>query len=226
MSDIHYIITILRKDLLQEFRSKAVIVATVFFATIVLFILALALGPEQGILQRAAGGMLWTSLAFASVIASAQSYQNELQAGAWQQLLLYPLPRFTLYLGKLFANWLYLLLLAVLISGVVLLFLVGTLPLDGGFLFILTLLLGTLGLSIIATFYAALTANLRARESLLPVLMFPIIIPVLLATVRATNELLRSGALMVAADWLRFLAGFDLIYLLICALIFRFVVDE
>lgn len=225
MSDVRYIITIIRKDLLQEFRSKAVIVATVFFATIVLFILALALGPEQGILQRAAGGILWTSLAFASVIASAQSYQNELQAGAWQQLLLYPLPRFTLYLGKLFANWLYLLFLASLIAIVVLLFIAGGVVANI-WLFLLTLCLGTLGLAIIATFYAALTANLRARESLLPVLMFPIIIPVLLATVRATNELLRSGALIVAADWLRFLAGFDLIYLLICALIFRFVVDE
>jgi heme exporter protein B len=89
-----------------------------------------------------------------------------------------------------------------------------------------TIALGTLGFALIGTFYAALTANLRARESLLPVLMFPVVVPVLLAAVSATSEIVQSGNLALARDWLRLLTGFDLIYLVLCTALYGVVVEE
>ena len=87
-------------------------------------------------------------------------------------------------------------------------------------------LLGTLGFAVIATFYAALTANLQARESLLPVLMFPVVVPILLAAVRATQAIVQSGNAGAAGGWVQLIAGFDLVYLVLTTSIFRFVVEE
>ena len=224
VTDLIHIGTLARKDLLQELRSKAATVATVFFASTVLVILAFALGPNRAALQSAAPGVLWVALAFAGVISAAQSYQTELEEGALEQLLMYPVPRASIYLGKLLANWLYMSLLGALLLPATAVFFGMTLGANAVWL-LLTVLLGTLGFALIATFYAALTANLRARESLLPVLMFPVVVPIMLAAVRATGELTRSGNLAWAQDWLQLLLGFDLVYLVVCTAIFHFVTE-
>jgi heme exporter protein B len=91
---------------------------------------------------------------------------------------------------------------------------------------LITVQLGTLGFALIATFYAALTANLRARESLLPVLMFPVVVPILQASVRASNEVVALNDLARAQDWLQLLLGFDLVYFVTCTAIFHFVMEE
>ena len=224
-ADLRYVAAIARKDVRQEVRSKAVTVATLFFAGTVLVILAFALGPERLALQNAAPGALWVALAFAGVISAAQSYQSELEEGALEQLLLYPIPRATIFLGKLFANWLYMALLGALLLPVAAVFF--GLPVTPRLpRLLLTVLLGTLGFALIATFYAALTANLRARESLLPVLMFPVVVPVLLAAVRATTELTLLDNPVFAVAWLNLLLGFDLVYFVVCTAIFHFVLEE
>lgn len=214
-----------RKDLLLELRSKEVLVATLFFSGLVLVILAFALGPGEAALRSAAAGTLWIALAFAGVISASQSYGSESEENAFEQLLLYPVPRATLFLGKLLANWLFMLALGVLL-----------LPLSAAVFgaslsphlpwLLLTVALGTFGFSLIATFYAALTANLRARESLLPVLIFPIIVPVILASVRASSEVMLLGNPAEGRSWVQLLAGFDLVYLVVCTAIFPFVVEE
>lgn len=225
MSDVTLTLAIARKDLLQETRSKAVTVATLFFSGTVLIILAFALGPTPGALAGAAPGALWVAIAFAGVISAAQSYQGELEEGAFEQLLLYPIPRAVIYLGKLIANWLFMTLLGiVLIPLTAILF--GGADVGSWPYLTATVLLGTFGFAIVATFYAALTANLRARESLLPVLMFPVVVPVLLAAVRSTGEILGQGDLAVAGDWLKLLLGFNLVYLVVCTATFAFVVEE
>lgn len=225
MSDVAVVMAVVRKDLLLELRSKEVLVATLFFSGLVLVILAFALGPDEAALRSAAAGTLWIALAFAGVISASQSYQGELEENAFEQLLLYPVPRATLFLGKLLANWLFMLALGALL-----------LPLSAAVFgaslsqhlpwLLLTVALGTFGFSLIATFYAALTANLRARESLLPVLIFPIIVPVILASVRASSEVMLLGNPAEGRSWVQLLAGFDLVYLVVCTAIFPFVVEE
>ena len=224
-ADLGFVAAVARKDLLQEVRSRAVTVATLFFSSITLMVLAFAVGRESALMQQAGPGALWVALAFAGVISAAQSYQSDLAEAAYEQLLIYPIPRATIYLGKLIANWLTMLALGLVLLpiGSVLF----ALPLTPGLLLLVaTVGLGTLGFALIATFYAALTANLQARESLLPVLMFPVVVPILLAAVRSTDAVTRLGNAVLAGDWLQLLAGFDLVYLVVCTAIFHFVVDE
>jgi heme exporter protein B len=225
VNDFQHILTVARKDFLQELRSKAVTVATLFFATVVIGVLAFALGPDRLIMQRAAAGVMWIALAFAGLISATQSYQNELEENAFEQLLLYPIPRFSIYLGKLLANWLYMIGLSILIVPITaILFNVPLTRLPWLFGIVA---LGTLGFALISSFYAALTANLRARESLLPLLTFPVIVPILQAAVRATNLLLgQTDDQELTLSWLQLLLGFDLVYGVVCTALFHYVVEE
>lgn len=225
MADLYAVLSVARKDLLLELRSKEVTIATLFFSGLVLVILAFALGPDETALRNASAGVLWVALAFAGVISASQSYQSELEEGALEQLLLYPVPRATLFLGKLLANWLFMLVLGVLLLPVSAAVFGAEVSAHLPWL-LLIVALGTLGFSLIATFYAALTANLRARESLLPVLIFPIIVPVILASVRASSEVMLAGNPAEGRSWVQLLAGFDLVYLVVCTAIFPFVVEE
>jgi heme exporter protein B len=224
VNDLRAVAWIARKDLLQEMRSKAVTVATVFFSAVTLGVLAFAFGESPDLMREGAMGALWVALAFAGVISAAQSWQADLEDGALETLLVWPVPRAAVYLGKLLANW-----------GVMTALGIVLLPIAGGLygaqigVGLLPLLLvvaaGTLGFALIAVFYAGLTANLRARESLLPVLMFPVVVPILLAAVRASNSIVGLGDLELATAWLRLLVGFDLVYAVVCLVLFRFVVE-
>ncbi|HET8985184.1 MAG TPA: heme exporter protein CcmB [Trueperaceae bacterium] len=240
MSDLAVVLMVARKDLLQELRSRATTVATLFFSATTLVLMAFALGRDQGVLSQSAPGVLWVAVVFAGVIAAAQSLQADLEEGAFDQLLTYPVPRAAIYLGKLLANWLYLSVLALLLAPTALTLYGARVSGVGSFLTLgATLLLGALGFAVIATFYAALTSNLQAREALLPVLMFPIIVPILLAAVRATEAVVAAAGaagnsggivpvvdLSLAGDWVLLLAGFDLVYLVVCTALFHYLVEE
>jgi heme exporter protein B len=224
VGDLLNIFVITRKDLLQEIRSKAVTVATLFFAAVVIVILAFALSSDRDLMTLAAPGVMWVALAFAGVISAAQSYQNELEENAYEQLLLFPIPRASIFLGKLLANWLYMTLLGLIIVPVTAIFFNVTLTrLPWLFLIIV---LGTLGFALVATFYAALTANLRARESLLPVLMFPVVVPVIQAAVLATAEIVQNADVSFVVARLQILLAFDLVYFVVCTALFHFVTEE
>jgi heme exporter protein B len=224
MSELLSIFVISRKDLLQELRSKAVTVATLFFAAVVIVILAFALSSNRDLMTLAAPGVMWVALAFAGVISAAQSYQNEIEESAYEQLLLFPIPRASIFLGKLLANWLYMTLLGLIIMPVTAIFFNVTLMRLPWLLLII--ILGTLGFALVATFYAALTANLRARESLLPVLMFPVVVPVVQAAVFATAEIVQNGDLSFVLARVQILLAFDLVYFVVCTALFHFVTEE
>lgn len=228
MSDLTAVLAMARKDLRQELRSRAATVATLFFSGITLVIVAFALGRDSRLLAQAAPGVLWVAVVFAGVISAAQSFQSDREEGALEQTLSLPVSRASVYLGKLLANWLYLSVLGLVMTPIALV-LYGSSGLSGSLaplLIVITVLLGSLGFSTIATFYAALTANLQAREALLPVLMFPVVVPILLAAVRATESLTGSADGGPAGEWMLLLAGFDLIYLVLCASLFHLVVEE
>ncbi len=227
MNDLVAVLAVARKDFLQELRSRATTVATLFFSAITLVMMAFGLGREPALMASAAPGVLWVALAFAGVIASAQSFQADLEEGALEQLLLLPVARASVYLGKLAASWVYLSVLGVVMLPVAFGLYGADAPPETWWVLVLTVLLGTLGFAIIATFYAGLTANLQAREALLPVLMFPVVVPVMLGAVRATEAaLLGSSDTHLALSWVQLLAGFDLVYLVVCSSIFHFVVDD
>jgi heme exporter protein B len=228
MNDLRAVAWVARKDLLQEVRSKAVTVATVFFSAVTLGILAFAFGSSAALMREGAVGALWVALAFAGVISAAQSWQTDLEDGALEALLIWPVPRAAVYLGKLLANWVLMVALGLLllpIAGGLFGADIATLGAPGVLTLLAVVVCGTLGFALIAVFYAGLTANLRARESLLPVLMFPVVIPILLAAVRASHAIVGLDDLALAGAWLRLLVGFDLAYAVVCLALFRFVVE-
>ncbi|MBB6098182.1 heme exporter protein B [Deinobacterium chartae] len=213
------------KDLRAELRSRDVLGATVFFAGLVILILGFALGPDQGRLQAAAPGILWTAVAFASVLAAGRAFAVEQESGALESLTLYPVPHELLYLGKLAAHFVLLLVLAAVVTPLSLI-IYDLSPGSRWPLLLLTVFLGVLGFAAVSCFYAAITVNLRAREALLPVLMFPVMVPVVLATVKSTALIVSGGLDSEITSWLGLLLVFDAVTLVVASLTFPYALEH
>lgn len=212
------------KDLTSERRSKAGFNAVVFLGLLILLLFGFALGPDAEALRNAAAGSLWLAILFAGVLAFNRSYQLELDGGALEPLLLYPGARWSLFVGKLLANLLFVLLVeAVVVPVAVILFQVRA---DDGWLpQIAVLLLGTVGFVALGTFYAAMASRSRAREVLLPLLLFPMLVPVLLAAAEASSALLAGDPMREAGAWIRLLVAFDVIFLAASVAAFEHVIE-
>jgi len=212
------------KDVLSERRSKESLNALVFFALLLLFVFQFALGPERAKVETALPGLLWLGFVLAGLLAFGRTFLVERENDCWEGLVLAPGDKSAIYLGKLVGN---VLLMAVVEAVLVLLFALffnldftGALP---GLALVLAL--GTLGLAAVGTLFGAITAQLRARELLFPVLLLPAAVPVLLASVSATQTVLLGEPLADAAAWLQLLAAADLVYLVIGVLTFEFVLE-
>lgn len=225
MNPWHVILTIAAKDWRIEGRARDVLTATIFFAGLVVMILAFAFGPETVRLRQAAPGVLWVAIAFASILAASRAFASEAEDGALEALLLYPVPHELIYLGKLLSNIGLMLMLALLVVPLTILLydvkVSERLP-----LLLLTVFLGVIGFSIISTFQSSLTVNLRARESLLPVLIFPLVVPVVIGAVKATTLIVTGGSGVEIWGWLRLLIGFNVVYVTVCTLVFPFAVES
>lgn len=215
---------VLWKDLVTERRSKESLNALLFFALLLLFVFEFALGPDRERLRAAAPGLLWLGLVLAGLLGLGRSFTTERDNDCWEGLRLTPGDKSAIYLGKLLGNF-------VVMAAVetVLLILFGLFyeldlwPLLGPL--VVVLLLGTVGLSAVGTLFAAMTAQLRARELLFPVLLLPVQVPVLLAGVSATQAVLLGQPLQEVDHWLRLLIGADVVYVVIGVLTFEFILD-
>lgn len=213
------------KDLTVEWRAKASFNAVVFLAGLTLLLFGFALGPDQDALRAAAAGVIWLTLIFSGVQTFNRSYEREVEGGALEMLLLYPGDRRSLFIGKVAANLAFLLLVEVLV--VPLAALLYGLPLLGVALPLIGVLaLGTLGFVTLGTFYAAMASRLRAREVLLPLLLFPMLVPLLVAAVEATGALLGGDAMGRSGAWMRLLLVYDVIFVAAAVLAFEYVIEE
>jgi len=213
------------KDLTTERRSKANFNAVVFLAALMLLMFGFALGPDTAALREAAAGILWLTVLFSGNLAFHRSYQVELEGGALETLLLYPGARSSIFLGKLLANLVFVLLVQiVLIPLAIVLY---SVPMTGTLgLVLVVVLLGTFGFVTLGTFYASMASRSRAREVLLPLLLFPMLVPVLVAAVEGTSALLAGDAMGDASRWIQLLVAFDTIFLGASILAFGAVIEE
>jgi heme exporter protein B len=214
-----------RKDVTVELRARERMNAMLFFAALILFIFNFALGPDRERLRDAAPGLLWLAFLFTGMLGLGRSFQAERENECFEELLLTPGDRESLYFGKLLGNILFMLMAEALILPLfaVLYNLDIWRWLPGLFL---VAVLGTVGFSTIGTLLAAMTAHLRAREVMLPLLLFPLTVPVILGSVHATESLLAGRGLADAAGWIKLLLGFDVVFLVVCPLLFEFVLEE
>jgi heme exporter protein B len=213
-----------RKELLLQWRTQTEMVAVFVFGAASLLLFSFAVGPVSDALRQFSAGFLWLALLLSSTLTLSESFHTEMEHRALEGLLLLPADPRDFYYGKALANWLRLFLLGVaLVPVMAILYDAGTLRIAG---LLLVIALGTAGLSAPGTLYAAMTAQLRAKQTLLPLLLFPLIVPVLLASVKATSLLLLGDPMGQARSWLALLVAFDAIYWSLCGLLFGRVVED
>jgi heme exporter protein B len=216
---------LLAKDLLAELRNRETFTVMLFFAVVMLFLFHFGLNPERENSAVLAPGLLWLAFLFTGVLGVGRSFQAEQTNDCLEQLLLVPGDRGNIFVGKLVGNMAFMLAVEILIIPLFALFF--QLNLWDALLPVLAVaLLGTLGFAAIGTLFSALTANLRAREVLFPLLLFPLVVPVIIGSVTATGIILGGGTLAEASGWLKLLGAFDTIFLVVGYLTFEFVVEQ
>ena len=205
-------LAIAAKDARAEIRGRHATVSTLFFAAVVLLVFGIALGPDAARLAAAAPGLLWLAILFAGILAVSRLHLLETDDGALEHLALYPVPRRAIYLGKALGGFAAMLAIGLLVlAAVAVLFAVDVVA--AGPALIATVVLGALGVAAVGTFYAGITVRLRAREVLLPLLILPVLAPLLLAAVNATEAALAGDPFGELSAWLQLLVGFDVVML-------------
>ena len=213
------------KDLLLEMRRRDSLLTMFFFGTLLLFVFHFSFDAAPERVAEMAPALLWLAFLFTGTLGLAQLFQPERENHCLDALLLAPLDRGALFLAKSFFN----LILMVIVEIIVIpLFWIlfnlrswNLLPQ----LFLVTLL-GTVGFCVLGTITSAITLRASARELLLPLVLFPLMVPVILATIRCMENVLRTGEFGDAIPWLRLLIGFDVIFLTAGVLIFDWVIES
>jgi heme exporter protein B len=213
-----YLWTHLVKDLRIEWRSKDAINSMLFFALLVVVLFSLAFDPTLAVSRQIAGGILCVATLFASVSALNQAWARELRHQVLDAQRMTPAPASSLFLAKVIANFLFVTVVQLLLAPLFIMF-YNLHALGQGWLLAVVLPLGTWALVVNGTFFAALSIRSRNREMLLPLILFPIFIPALLAMVQASTAILTGES--DPGLWIQLLAGYDIIFTTICLLLFE-----
>ncbi|MBI4459772.1 MAG: heme exporter protein CcmB [Acidobacteria bacterium] len=217
---------ILRKDLRVEFRTKEVFNSSLVFALLVIVTFSMAFEPTSVQARELSGGLLWVAFAFAAMLALSRTFAREVPNDCVQGLRMAPIPTAAIYLGKLLGNVFFLGLIQLLLVPLFAVF-YNVKIWDAIRPLLLIMLLGSWGLAAIGTTFAALTTSIRLREMMLPVLLFPVAIPLILSLVEATTAVLRTGESIVNPEvWLRIAFGFDVIFTLLSLYLFEYILEE
>ena len=215
-----------RKDLLVETRSREVIYTSLLFAISCILVFAFGLVKEGRLVADAAAAILWITIAFAGTLALNRIFDRERQNETLRALLLAPSSRAAIYVGKL-AGVLALLLLVETIVTLLIMLMFNAALLTHAMFMLALLLAGSLGYAAVGTLFAAMLARSASRSALLPVLLYPITIPVIIGGVRGTAALLQPEAdLVVARAWLTMLVAFDAVFLTLSLWTFEPVMTE
>jgi len=224
MSLLQQTLAVLRKDLLLDWRAQGRTTAVLLFGLTTLLLFSFAAGGRGSSGRDLAGGFLWLALLLASTLALAESFRVEVEDEALEGLVLLPVRPAALYFGKALGNTGFLLAMSAVLAPVTIGLFGATVR--GSYLQLIAfLVLGIAGLAGPGTLHAAITARARGRDVLLPLLLFPLIVPVLVAAVSGTTLVLQGDPMGRATTWLAVLAIFDGLYWSACGLLFGKVVD-
>lgn len=201
-----------KKDLRIEWRTREILFTTGLFGALVIIMSSLSFYLGRNLSMRVAPGVLWVAIAFCGVLAMSRSWSRERDFDAIRGVLLSPIPRPAIYLGKWFSGMcLVLAIEAILVPMVGFFFHLDMTPFWGRLAGLIGL--GTAGFLAVGTLFSALSVRSRARDLMLSVIIFPLIAPALLSAVVATREVFAGAPLDETIEWLRILAAFDLIFL-------------
>ncbi len=216
---------IIKKDIITELRTKELFSSMLVFALLIIVIFNFAFGFSAELLDLAAPAMLWISFTFAGVLGLSRSFALEKEGNAIIGMLLTPTDRSLIYAGKMISNTIFVFLVGLLMVPMFILFF--------NYNFVSTLLplipvifLGSIGFVSVGTLFSAMALNTKLREVMLPILLFPIIIPVIVSAVKLSEQVLDGNSLFDAGFSLKLLVSFDIIFITACAVTFEYVVNE
>jgi heme exporter protein B len=217
------IIAIFWKDILTELRTKEIIVSVLVFALLVMVIFSFTFGTGADVAESSAPGILWVALTFGGVIGLNRAFALEKENSRLEGLRLCPVDRAVIYWGKLAGSFSFMLAVAVVVTPIFLALF--NLPI---FLprLALIIVLAILGFAAVGTLFSAIAINTRARDIMLPILFLPVVVPVIVAAVKATTPVLAGRPWEDMSTWLQIIIVFDIIYLVVATLVFEFVVEE
>jgi len=213
MSFLRVVWLLMRKDLIIELRSREILYTTLFFAVSCVLVFAFGFVREGQPMEDVGAGILWIAVAFSGTLALGRAFERERQSETMRALLMAPVDRPALYVAKLIGVMA--LMAAVEVIVVPLVALLFQAPLFQHLPILLALLLaGTVGFTAVGTMFGAMLARARSRDVLLPVLLYPITVPVIIAGVRGTSALLQADPdPAVARAWLSLLLSFDVVFI-------------
>ena len=215
------VLAILWKDVILELRTKDIVVSALVFALLVIVVFSFAITPTPQTVAFVAPGILWISFTFGGVLGLNRSMALERESGGLHALMLAPVSRDLIFFGKMLGTFLFMLLVEVAVFPVFAVLFNFSLLLPG---LIPVAVLATLAIAAVGTLFAAIAANTRSREVMLPLLFFPVVVPVVIAAVEASTAVLQGDA---AFDrWIPFLLAFDAVFLVVCPFAFQLVVEE
>lgn len=213
------------KDLISEIRSRETISSMFFFALIVILVFSFSFSMDQREARELIAGIIWVAFAFTGIIGLGKSFSAELQNDCLEHLQISPASKGAIYLGKLAANLLFMLIVEIILFPMFVIFfnldVVERLP-----VLLLIFALATLGLSTVGTLFSAMTVQIRAREVMLPILLLPLAVPVMIAAVEATRGALNGSPISMYGNWLQLLAVFDIVFTVMSFWVFEWILDS
>ncbi len=216
--------TIFAKDLKLDYRRVENFFSMLFFSLVILLIFTFALSPEQTKQIEILCGIFWISFLLSGILSLSKSFSLEKENSCLDALLVSPISRGSIFLGKMMAN-----IAMIMIVQLIVIPAFGILINDVVFnyvaIFVFVSFLASIGFSSLGTLLAGMTSDIRFKEILLPILLFPLLVPLLLACVKISQSILAGEGISPIVDWLRLLVGFDLIFIIISYLTFEFVME-
>ena len=217
------ILAVIWKDLAAELRSREVLTSMLVFALLVILIFNFALELQPGLQKSLTSGILWVTFAFAGTLGLNRSMAMEKDRGCLDGLLLAPVDRSAIFFGKALSNLIFMLIVAAIILPLFSL-LYNVNLLNPGL--ILVILLGSVGYVAVGTLLSTMAVQTRTRDVMLPILLFPLVIPVLISAIKGSSGFLEGLEMVEIMPWLNLLIVYDVIFIAVAFMVFDYVVEE
>ncbi|HAP66812.1 MAG TPA: hypothetical protein DCQ99_03155 [Nitrospinae bacterium] len=213
------------KDIRGELRTKEIFSSMFIFSLLVLVIFNFSIDLLEVNPLDIAQGVLWIAFTFSGILGLNRSFLFEKENDCIQGLMLTPVDRSVIYFGKMLGNLVFMLVMeAITVPVFVVLFNITIY--DKIFSLIIVIFLGTLGFVTVGTLFSAMSVNIKAREVMLPILLFPIVVPIIIAAVKSTGLILSGSPFGEIVSWLKLIIVFDIIYLVVSFLSFEYIIEE
>ncbi|MCA9484636.1 MAG: heme exporter protein CcmB [Nitrospina sp.] len=213
------------KDFLTEFKTRELFSSMFVFAVLVILIFIFSVDLSLVNSEEVGPGVLWVAVIFAGTLGLNRSFTLEKENSGLQGLLLAPIDRAAIYFGKMLSNLIFFLVMEAFILPVFMVFFNIDLLSNLGPL-LLVLLIGTLGFSALGTLLSSLSSNLKTREIMLPLLLYPLMVPIAIGAVRLTEQVLTGGALGDMMNWVGLILCFDVIYLAVSIMTIDHILED